>query len=262
MSVFSRSKNKAKSEAIIFGLILILLAIAMAVAIFLKQRSVTPDITFWNVLVWQAVLWTPLISILPSLRWVIKINKKPSIWFVIGFLLIALHYGWFVGMSSLISPYLEYPRTRYGVYPFFFIFWTLIDIFLVSGLLLFLLSSMKKKSESEGKWDSLYVKKGSKGVLLKPEEILWIGADDYYSDIHSTQGRFLERKPLKTLLEHLPEDSFVRIHRSTVVNLNAIREFRPISGLKAEVQLMDGNIRTVSRTYLKKLKERLAAAKV
>lgn len=263
MSVSSRSKNKAKSETIILGLILLLLSMAMAIAIFLKQRSVIPDILFWNVLAWQIVLWTPLTLVLPSFRWVINQYKKPFIWVIFLFLFLGLHYGWFVGVSSLISPYLEYPRTRYGVYPFFFIFWTLIDMFLLSGLLVYLNKQIKKQAVDYNVLErSLYVKKGNKGVLLKPEDIYWIGADDYYSDIHTTKGRFLERKSLKALLDHLPADQFIRIHRSTVINTQAIREFRPISGLKAEVKLIDGSTRKVSRTYLKQLKERLAKARV
>ena len=261
MSTGNKITKYFRSQITLFGLILLLLAFAMAAAIYLKQQSVTPDITFWKVLLWQLVLWLPLVLILPIFQRVLAKYSSVGTRILIAFLAIGLHYLWFAGMSSLISPYLDYPRTRYGVYPFFFIFWTLIDIFLVSGLMLYLISQRKKKEDPVTLKDSLYVRKGNKGILLKPEEILWIGADDYYSDIHSSRGRFLERKPLKVLLDHLPEERFIRIHRSTVVNVHAIREFRPISGLKGEVQLEDGNTRTVSRTYLKSLKDRLAAAR-
>ena len=261
MSSSKSFKVRLHYQILIFGFLLFVLAFAMATAIFLKQRMVTPGLEYHDAVLWQLALWIPLVLLIPCLNWVLGKYSKPIIWMGFILLFIGLHYAWFVGMSTWISPYRFYPRTRYGVYPFFFIFWTLIDIFLVSGLVLFLISQNKKKKDSEGLTESLYVKKGNKGILLKPEEILWIGADDYYSDIHSTQGRFLERKPLKVLLEHLPEESFVRIHRSTVVNLHAIRKFHPISGLKAEVELKDGNIRTVSRTYLKSLKDQLARAK-
>ncbi len=262
MGFGTKYRQMLNSKTSLFGLILLLLSIAMAVAIFLKQQSVSPDLDFWKVLIWQFILWIPLVLVLPAMRWVISKYSKPWIWVVFAFLFLGLHYGWFVGMSSLISPYLEYPRTRYGVYPFFFIFWTLIDIFLLIGLIVYLVSQGHKlESGRHSLENTLYVKKGNKGILIKPDEILWIGADDYYSDIHTSKGRFLERKPLKTLLEHLPEEYFIRIHRSTVVNIQAIREFHPISGLKAEVELQDGSKRTVSRTYLKSLKERLAKAK-
>ena len=250
-----------KSKSVLLVITLSVFSLAMATAIYFKQRPVTPELPFTRVILWQLVLWVPLVLVLPAMQWVIRRYKRPLPLAAFMLLFLSLHYGWFVGMSSLISPYLEYPRTRYGVYPFFFIFWTLIDIFLLSALLLFLVNDKKKNPPSSGLEESLYVKKGNKGILIKPDEIYWIGANDYYSDIYTSKGRFLERKSLKALMQHLPAEQFIRIHRSTVVNLQAISEFRPISGLKAEVKLQDGHSRTVSRTYLKPLKERLASAR-
>ena len=149
MPIGSKTKIPLNSKTYLFGLIILLLALAMAAAIYLKQQSVTPDIAFWKVLLWQLVLWLPLVLILPIFQWVLSKYSSAGTRILFAFLAIGLHYLWFAGMSSLISPYLDYPRTRYGVYPFFFIFWTLIDIFLVSGLILYLLSQQKKKEDPE-----------------------------------------------------------------------------------------------------------------
>jgi len=100
----------------------------------------------------------------------------------------------------------------------------MIDCFLIGGLVIYAyLDTVTDLREKPRMAETIPVKKGNKQFLLKPSEILWIGAENYYISIHSTQGVFLERMPLKTFFDLLPASDFIRIHRSTVVNVKAIR---------------------------------------
>jgi len=247
---------------------LVVFSVGMGVAIYLKLHTVANDVSLFPVIFWQLAIWMPLFFTLLTFQFLIRKTQALSDkmqWIYLGIVaifLIGLHFGWFYMVSSTISPYLQLPKTKYGVYPFFFIFWIMIDITLLSGLLIYLKMSIKASGETvRGKQDNtFYLKKGNKSYLLKPEEILWIAAEDYYVKFYTIQGQFLERKSLKALLTLLPHEQFIRIHRSTVVNISAITKLRTISQQKAEVSLRDGHTRVVSRTYLKTLKDILSSS--
>lgn len=71
--------------------------------------------------------------------------------------------------------------------------------------------------------DSFFIKSGSKLLKVKVEDILWIGlAQDRYCDVVTAERRYQVRASLNQLEEKLDPQMFIRIHRSTIVNLNAI----------------------------------------
>jgi len=164
-------------------------------------------------------------------------------------------------ISNLFSPYLGYPKTKFGVYPFFFIFWVTIDIVLVTALTMFLYLKYRSENGSDliPEQFAITVKQGRRKIFLKPGEIIWIGAEDYYIRLHTPKGDFLKREPLKAVLEKMPDPNFIRVHRSFVVNLKTISEFRSIAGYKGQLLMTDGSCCPVSKTYLKALKSKLDA---
>ena len=103
----------------------------------------------------------------------------------------------------------------------------------------------------------IQVKRGTKKVFLNSDAIYWISADGYYINIYSNQGKFLLRRTLKSMLEHLPNNQFVKIHRSAIININYLLELKqaPNKGLLAQIE--GGYSHSVSRTYIKNLKELL-----
>lgn len=63
-------------------------------------------------------------------------------------------------------------------------------------------------------------------VLIDPNEIDWIEADDYYAVIHVGNKRYMLRESLTSLGERLPPERFIRVHRSAIVNGDRVRELR------------------------------------
>jgi two-component system LytT family response regulator len=63
-------------------------------------------------------------------------------------------------------------------------------------------------------------------LVLDPDEIDWIEADDYYAAIHTRGRRHLIRESLSSLETRLDVTRFVRAHRSAIVNLDRVREYR------------------------------------
>lgn len=95
--------------------------------------------------------------------------------------------------------------------------------------------------------------------FLKPRDIHWIEADGDYVSIHTDRKTHLVRETLKTMEERLANEGFQRIHRSSLVNLDAIRELIANDNGDYQVVLKDDTVLKLSRNYRDQLYARLNA---
>ncbi|HUP29859.1 MAG TPA: LytTR family DNA-binding domain-containing protein [Usitatibacter sp.] len=79
--------------------------------------------------------------------------------------------------------------------------------------------------------------KGDEIVLITTEEVVYFKAEDKYTVVVTAAGESLIRRPLKDLVAELDPESFWQIHRSTVVNANAIAGVRRDLRGRLEVRL-------------------------
>jgi two-component system, LytTR family, response regulator len=93
----------------------------------------------------------------------------------------------------------------------------------------------------------LVVPTSSGDLVLSLDEIDWIEADDYYAAVHSRGRRHLIRESLSSLETRLNPSRFVRAHRSAIVNLDRVREFRADAPGDMAMILRDGTRVPVSR---------------
>jgi two-component system LytT family response regulator len=93
------------------------------------------------------------------------------------------------------------------------------------------------------------VKDGDRFLLVKTEEIDWIGSVGEYANLHARKTSFLIRMAISQLEERLDGRQFVRIHRSTIINLERVREIQPRSHGDCDVFMQDGTVLRLSRTY-------------
>lgn len=85
-------------------------------------------------------------------------------------------------------------------------------------------------------------------IFVDPEEIVWIEAANNYSILHlSDQRRLMPREPLATLEARLGETHFVRINRSTMVQINQVKELEPTAYGDYAVVMQDGTRFPLSR---------------
>ena len=82
--------------------------------------------------------------------------------------------------------------------------------------------NLGRKNESKDFPKRISIKSGGEIKLLDVNEIDFIEAADYCSILHSRSGKFTIRESMKNLEEKLDPDYFIRIHRSTIVNINQI----------------------------------------
>ena len=85
-------------------------------------------------------------------------------------------------------------------------------------------------------------------ILLRPEEIRWAEADDNYVTLHLVAGRLLLRETLTAIESRLGPESFTRVNRSAVVNLDQIKELQPEPHGDYTVLLRDGTRLPLSRS--------------
>jgi two-component system LytT family response regulator len=86
-------------------------------------------------------------------------------------------------------------------------------------------------------------------ILLSIERIDLIRAQKNYVELHTADGRFLRRGTLTDLERRLDPEQFVRISRSEIVRLDAVREIQPWFHGDYRVLLADGTTLTWTRRY-------------
>ena len=72
---------------------------------------------------------------------------------------------------------------------------------------------------------SLFLRKDTHFERVLFDDILYLSADSNYTTIHTKNGRYMYATILKIFEEKLPSENFVRVHRSFIVNINAITGF-------------------------------------
>lgn len=90
-------------------------------------------------------------------------------------------------------------------------------------------------------------------VLVRISEVDWIGAAGNYVELHCGEKTHLVRGTLQDLESRLDPDLFVRIHRSTMVNLERVKELHPWSHGDLLLILQDGTELKLSRRYKDRL---------
>ncbi|HEX8286737.1 MAG TPA: LytTR family DNA-binding domain-containing protein [Pyrinomonadaceae bacterium] len=121
-----------------------------------------------------------------------------------------------------------------------------------------------RKLLKEVKTEPQYLKripvKSARGTtLILTEEIDWIAAAGHYLELHAGRETHLIREKLSQLEMKLDPQVFMRIHRSTIVNLDRVKSLHPLFNGDQLVILKDGKELNLSRTYYEKLMQRLAS---
>jgi two-component system LytT family response regulator len=101
--------------------------------------------------------------------------------------------------------------------------------------------------------DRLSIKGDGKILLVKTADIAWIQAAHNYVEIHEDKRTHLLRETISGIEARLPQEKFVRISRSVIVNVDRVKELQPRFYGEYTVTLQDGTRLTLSRRYRSKL---------
>ena len=111
----------------------------------------------------------------------------------------------------------------------------------------------EEEEEDDEYLERLVVKKAGRVYFVDVEDIDWIEAADYYVRLHVGDKSHLLRTTMKEMEASLDPDQFFRIHRSSIVRLDFVRELQPYFHGEYVVVLEDGTKLSLSRSRRKKM---------
>jgi two-component system LytT family response regulator len=120
-----------------------------------------------------------------------------------------------------------------------------------------LLDLLKDVREAKKPLERLVVKSSGRVYFVRVEDIDWIEAAGNYVRLHVGKEDHLLRESMAGLEARLDGTRFLRIHRSTIVHVERIRELQPAFHGDYAVILRDGTELTLSRGYRDRLRELL-----
>lgn len=101
--------------------------------------------------------------------------------------------------------------------------------------------------------ERLAIRDGDRTVRLDPGEIRWIDAAGDYLCIHAGGETLVLRATMREMEQRLDPRRFLRIHRSTIVNRDCVRELRAHVNGEYFLTLESGQTLKLSRSYKDKV---------
>jgi two-component system, LytTR family, response regulator len=113
------------------------------------------------------------------------------------------------------------------------------------------------KSGSKSFETHIFVQKSEKLFNLPVEEIVYLEASGDYTVITTKNDQFVSSSGIGKLEEIMDPDTFIRVHRSTIINLNYLKEIERHFNGGMVVKMQSGKSFPVSRTYAKLIRKKV-----
>jgi two-component system, LytTR family, response regulator len=114
------------------------------------------------------------------------------------------------------------------------------------------------KTENKTSYDShIFVQKSEKLINLPIEEIMFLEASGDYTILTTKADQFVSSSGIGKLEEILNPDIFIRVHRSTIININFLKEIEKHFNGGMIVKMQSGKSFPVSRTYAKLIRKKV-----
>jgi DNA-binding LytR/AlgR family response regulator len=110
-------------------------------------------------------------------------------------------------------------------------------------------NKLKSVTPATNNEEFITVKSGYDLHKLKFDDIVYIESDSEYVNFHTKDKKIMSHNSLKLLTNQLPESTFIRVHRSFIVNKNKISSLKGKSLIVGDVQI------PISATYSDMVRE-------
>ena len=104
---------------------------------------------------------------------------------------------------------------------------------------------------------SLFVQKSDKYFRISSDDVLYLEASGDYTIISTNQDQYVSSSGISKLEQKLDPKHFVRIHRSTIINQNHLKEIEKHFNGGLIVKMDNGKSFPVSRSYVKVIREKI-----
>ncbi|MGH9366173.1 MAG: LytR/AlgR family response regulator transcription factor [Thermoanaerobaculia bacterium] len=111
-----------------------------------------------------------------------------------------------------------------------------------------------RSSLAPGPLSRLFARQGDRIVPIAIEGVRRIQARGDYAEVHAAEGEFLVNVTLAELAARLDPARFRQVHRSHIVNLDAVQHLRPHDGRRLAITLRDGTVIVASRSASENLR--------
>ena len=116
---------------------------------------------------------------------------------------------------------------------------------------------VEKAKEDKGTIERVFVKTGTKIDVVPVSEIIRIEAQDDYVEFITESRKYLKKETMNTLETSLPNSTFIRVHRSHIINVNFIKKIEKYGKESHMIILNDGSNVNVSKSRIGELKQQL-----
>jgi len=117
-----------------------------------------------------------------------------------------------------------------------------------------LLSSIQQKENTIRRFS---VRSGDKMFIVAGEDVIYFEAQDKCTFLYTSKDSYIIPFTLRELEERLEHDLFIRIHRSTIVNIDHIQSIHRWFAGKLKLKMRNGKELIVSQGYVKKFREKI-----
>ena len=137
-----------------------------------------------------------------------------------------------------------------------------VDNDLLQSKIYSLLEYMQPKEETTNtSQKTILIPLKNKTIVIKIDEILYIMASNSYVEIFTKNNKYLLRNTISNIKEELSSQFFFRIHRSTIINLEFIKELVHSDYGEVDVRMNDMQQFRVSRSYKKEFLTKIGLRK-
>lgn len=103
----------------------------------------------------------------------------------------------------------------------------------------------------------LAIKQGNKTVLVATDKINYIQSSGVYAEIFTDEGKYVHRESLNSLENQLDPKYFLRVHRSAIININAVKEIVHSDYSEIDARMSDNTLISISKSQKKEFLNKL-----
>ena len=112
----------------------------------------------------------------------------------------------------------------------------------------------KFEQKALGKLERIVIKRNNEILIIPIDEIIFIEAQDDYVNIVSSKGKYLKYRTLKFYKENLPDNVFIKVHRSYIINISKLHKVEQFKKGSYIAILKDSTRIPVSKNGFERLK--------
>jgi hypothetical protein len=195
-----------------------------------------------------------------------KTIKSYMLFVLIPFLIHLFAYPaviWMISKLFFTHTFSYWQTFNYGLSEYLFI------LLIAYSVPFILYSSFKRKLHLKQKYSdimaqpkqnnsitTLVVSDFNKRTTINTNDILFLSANPPYINIHHKTKIYLHNETLKAILSKLDQRLFVRVHKSTIVNVKMVQSYKSRLNGDYDLTIIDGTELRLSRIYAPQFKQK------